>query len=140
MIWSIFDEYITKVKCCINHLHFCYYETSRLNIGSCVQFGGIGPPSLDSAWNSGSDRCCPIFCSTILAASSPSMAEIVRISATFLRVPLQIRSSQSAPSRKVTDCALVILYLYIIRYPFSVSPNRIVSRGALYCKGLLRSI
>jgi len=91
----IFDEYIAKVKCCINHLQFCNYETSRLNIGSCAQFGGMRLLLLDSAWNSGSDRCCPIFCSTILAASSPSMAEIVPISLTFLGVPLRNRLLRS---------------------------------------------
>ena len=47
-MWSIFDEYIAKVDCCINHLHhFCNFETSRLNIGSCVQFGGMSP---DTHW------------------------------------------------------------------------------------------
>ena len=62
LIWPLFNEYIRKVKCCTNHLHFfCYYGASGLNIGSCVQFCGMRPPISDSAWNFGSDRCCPIF-------------------------------------------------------------------------------
>jgi len=75
----------------INHLHFCNFEASTPNIGSCVSFGWMRLPLLDPAWNSGSGRCCPIFCSTILTASSPSMAEIVRIY-NFFRVPLRNRS------------------------------------------------